>query len=243
MDNTASIWLTRPEEDSRQFAAELAEHGITTRIAPVMHLTLRPMIELPSMPDALLFTSRHSTHVLGTLPQSWRALPVFCVGSATASYAREYGATHIIPGPSDILALLPRLMAQLPNGSLLHHFSGEETRIEIAPLLAAQEIRVARSIVYTAHPHHTLSDTIVADLSSGGIHGVVFFSPRSASITNTLLQNAGLTEITKGVHAYCLSMAVASAASALPWAGLHSCHLPTRIAMRDLILSHCAKKR
>jgi uroporphyrinogen-III synthase len=236
-----SIWLTRPEADSRALAAELATHGIDSLIAPVMRIVpCTPTIDKTTRPDALLISSRHATHALATLPNDWRTLPVFCIGAATAEAARSAGYAHTTHGENDMLALLPRLVEAFPPSASVLYLAGEDTRIDAVSLLNAQHIHAEKVVVYKADAETILVDSFCESIRTGQVHGVSFFSPRSAQIAVQLLRTHGLAEQAQHIHAYCLSLAVAEAAGALPWKTLHACHLPTQAAMVDLIVSHSA---
>ncbi len=234
-----SIWLTRPEADSRALAAELAMRGIHSIVAPVMRIApCPPAIDTRTRPEALLLSSRHAAHALATLPNDWRSIPVFCIGAATAEAARSASYAHTTHGESDMLALLPQLVTTLTPGARVLYLAGEDTRIDAVSLLNAQHIHAEKIVVYKADAETTLSDTLCESIRSRDVHGVSFFSPRSAQIAIQLLRQHGLSDHAKNITAYCLSLAVAEAAAALDWKALHACYLPTQAAMVDLLVSH-----
>ena len=241
MNKPATLWLTRPQGDSERFAQELTEHGITSLIAPVMHVVPHPLAALPDTPHAILLTSRHAAHALASLPHEWHNLPVYCVGKSTANAATAHGCTNIIPGISDVLALLPHIAAQLGTGGQLLYLAGEYTSVNVVHLLGAQGIQVSTRIVYHAVANTSLYYEICEALAAGTITGVAFFSPRAAHITCELLQAANMTHTARGIDAFCFSLNVAAAAATLGWNALHTCHTPTRTAMRELIVSRAPK--
>lgn len=235
------IWLTRPKADSASFAEVLSHDGIQSMIAPVLHTVPQPLSSSPSLPDAILLTSRHAAHVLASLPSAWHALPVYCVGGSTANVATEHGCTHIIAGGSNVLALLPRIASDLGDGAELLYFAGEDTSVDVVHLLAMHGVKVSTHIVYHAVAEHALSSELVEALATGRVTGVAFFSPRSAQIAYTLLQAANLAETAKTIDAFCFSMNVAAAAAKCAWRSIYTCHLPTRSSMHELIVSHTVK--
>ena len=219
------LWLTRPEADSVSMAAELAAHGIETCIAPVMRIAPLKLDPVPHAPDALLVTSRHAVHAL---QPSWQHLPVFCVGEATAEAVREMGFHHVHLGDGDALSLLRAITYTLPQDTQLLYLSGAEIQLDPAPLLAAKQITCTRAIVYDAVAEATLPSFLRMRLAAGEIDAVALFSARSAQLTCRLLQEEGLAAQAAGLDAYCLSLAVAQAAAALPWRSMHVAHMPTR---------------
>ena len=238
MVNQPTIWLSRPREDSAAFANELAAHGLATIIAPVLHIVRQP-VPAPAIhnPAALLITSRHATHALASLPPTWRSLPAYCVGNATAQSAAEHGLTHIIPGTRNVLTLLPHIVSDIASGSNLLYLAGDETRTDVVSLLSHHDIHVTTSIVYRAIAERVLSDEIRNALSDGIVTACAFFSPRSAEIACKLMKQNNLVNAASHINAYCLSSNVAKAARSLPWAHVFTCNPPTRHALRELIVS------
>lgn len=214
------LWLTRPEADSRAMAEQLG--SMPHIIAPLMGIAPLPHT-LPSMPDAVVITSRHAA---AALPQAWMALPIYAVGNATAEAARAAGATHIIVGEGSALDLLHPMRDGQKPGARLVHLSGEEVKIDLAPLLAAHGIALERCVVYGATPC-ALPSALFDALPR--ITGVVLYSPHSARV---LAQSLGAqASALAGATAYCLSLDVAQAAAALPFKRLVSCPVPTHAAM------------
>ncbi len=245
MHNPPTIWLNRPREDSIAFANELGAQGLNTIIAPVLHIMRQPLPEPITIgkPAAFLITSRHATHALAQLPVSWQPLPAYCVGSATAASATEHGLKNIIPGTRNVLGLLPHIVADLASGSELLYLAGDETRTDVVPILGAQNIHVTTAIVYRAVSERVLNDQIRSAIADRKISAVAFFSPRSAEIACKLMKQSGVADSAAAhMHAYCLSHNVAQAARMVPWAGIHTCPVPTRQAMRELIVSREGKK-
>ena len=237
MANRPCIWLTRPAEDSASLAALLAEHQIDSIVAPVMQIAQTPFaLNTAQAPNAILVTSRHACYALGTLPETWRSLPLFCVGEATAETAQHYGFTNPIAGVGDVLSLLPLLLAHLTKGATLLYLAGTEIKVDIAPLLGAKGIAVTRLTTYEAVAQTILAPEVTAALEAQSLTGVAFFSPRSAAITTQLI-TADRHALVRHTDAYCLSLAIAEAAATLPWRSIHACSSPTRAAMVDLIVS------
>ncbi len=235
------IWLTRPREDSEQLAARLSSHGIDSIIAPVMQIELieTNLLNLFShaLPEAFLLTSRHAAHALEGAPEPARAVPVFCVGAATAAAVRTHGFTQVIEGEDDILSLLPRIAATLPSASRLTYLAGEHTSADVGTLLGTHAIHTDTYTCYRAVAAASLSPALHEALQTEQLTGACFFSARSAGLAQQLLTQTYPATLAASIRAYCLSLSVAEAAAALPWCTIHACHVPTRDAMVDLIVS------
>lgn len=226
------LWLTRPEPDSSALAEEMAEIGVDSIVAPVMHIVPQAFTLPAEKPDALLLTSRHGAQAL---PAAWRDLPVFCVGKATAEEAAAMGYEAISHGERDALTLLSRITERMEAGQRLLYLSGTDTRHDIHRLLAANQIEVERIVAYDAEAVTALPAAFVEAASQGKVDGALFFSPRSAQLACTLLTNAGLETHAAQMDAYCFSLNVAEAAGALPWKRVYVSHTPSRAAILAML--------
>jgi uroporphyrinogen-III synthase len=235
MSEARRIWLTRPEADSAATAAALTERRVESFIAPVMRIVSQPIEAPEQQPDALLLTSRHAVPALAALPQVWRAPPVYAVGEATASAAREAGFSNLITGDTDALALFEQLSQTLPSGTRVLYLSGDDVRHDAVTLLGARGYTVERQVAYQAIAEAMLPSVLRMEIENGLITGIAFYSVRSAEITCRLLTQEGLSEHAPRLTAYCMSLAVAQAAAALPFARLLTCHRPSQQSMLELM--------
>lgn len=222
-------------------AAELAEHGIASIISPVMRIELLGLGSVATPPTAMLVTSRHALHALAELPADWRSLPLYCVGDATAEAARMVGFPHVIAGGGEVLSLLPQVALAVGPGSRVLYLSGEETRADVATLLASAAITVDTQVVYRAIAETALDATVLEALKAHTLRAAAFFSPRSAALACGLLKAHKVADAAAQMEAFCLSLNVAGEAGALPWAKLYAAHQPTRTAMVQLIVSQMGK--
>lgn len=228
------VWLTRPLEESKKLGLHLAPRD--TLIAPV--IDIEPLdTPLPEMPDALLITSKNAAEYLAGVPLSWRTLPVYCVGNATAQAVHEaaFLNTHV-DDEGGIMGLLPQLMT-LSSGTKLLYLAGTDRKADVAGLLTGRGIHVAVAEVYRAKAITSLPKNVRKALASGDVTGVAFFSPRSARIACKLVAKAGLIECAPSINAYCISLATAEEAGLLGWKSIHVCHAPTQETMVELITS------
>lgn len=104
------LWITRTEPAAHDTAARLSALGHDPVIAPL--LVVRTPGSGSLVPDhaALAFTSRNAVAVWAGLSPG-RALPVFCVGDATAEAARAVGFTDVRSASgnaTDLAALIRR---------------------------------------------------------------------------------------------------------------------------------------
>lgn len=228
-----SIWLTRPQRDSERMEAALAARGIESVVAPVMKISSCPVILADPAPSALILTSRRAAKALEAAPASWRHLPVYCVGGATAQAASRYHFHHTISGEGSALDLLPLIAARQAAGDRLLHLSGDAVKIDLAPLLASRGITLDRVVVYVSQRAETLPPDFSHAVHVGALTGVVFYSPRSVRFAQEM---AG--DILPTLDAYCLSLDIAAEAAKVGCKRVHACPVPTHQAMMELLFQH-----
>ena len=228
-----SVWLTRPQRDSERIEAALATRGIDSVIGPVMEITALDVTFDEPMPDGLILTSRRAAKALSDAPPAWRALPVYCVGNATAQAARRYHFEHTIVGEGSALDLLPVIAQHHGNNDQLLHLSGDAVKIDLAPLLASRGIALTRKVVYESHRIAALAPALTHALHVHALTGVVFYSPRTVRFAAELAGDA-----LHQLDAYCLSMDVAAAAAKAGCKRVYACPIPTHQAMMELLFQH-----
>jgi uroporphyrinogen-III synthase len=241
---TLRALVTRPEEEAAPLAAALAERGINVTIEPL--LSIRPLPEAPidlAGVQALLFTSANGVRSFAELAggrdlAGWRELPVFAVGDATATAARNAGFARVESAAGDVAALAKLVAERLDaKAGALFHAAGSAVAGDLAGLLERAGFALRREMLYEARPADQLSPATVTNLANGWFDLVLFFSPRTAATFVTLARAAG-EGVVKGcgkAAALCLSPAVAAAAGGLPWREVQAAARPELPALLDLI--------
>ena len=210
------LLVTRPETDAAQQAVELAARGHQVVLAPLLQIEIaQPPLDLENV-QAVIVTSRNALRALERHPQkdALLQLPVFAVGEATARAANDLGFREIAVGPGNGagLAEVIRDGAEPLNGALLH-LSGEDLAFDLASALPDYELR--RTVMYRAIPAGELPGKIPQLLREGELDGAILMSPRTAATFVSLLRRHDLLESGARLICYCLSKAVAEAASPL----------------------------
>ena len=191
------VLLTRPDDQSRAFAAALNDR-FGDRVRSVMSPLMRPDYLSPDLPPgpfaAVIFTSLHG--VTAALP--WRdRLPrlAWCVGSRTAQEAQAAGfQTRAAEGDAD--SLVAAILADPPPGPLLH-LRGEDQRGDVAARLTLAGHPTQSAIVYRQSPQ-PLSPQAAELLRRPGVVIVPLFSPRSAELLLAALPSPTLADLRIG---------------------------------------------
>lgn len=209
--------LTRPESQSRAFAADLP--GVEVLIAPILRIEALDF-DAARAADApgLIFTSVNAVPFAGPA----RGRPALCVGPQTACAARAAGFS-VVEGPGDALGLLPLL-------------KGRESWLHLHGLHRARVLPVAGLAVYDqiAQP---LNPAAEAAIRGARPMIVPLFSPRSAGLLADALAKAKAPITTVAISAR------ADAAYDGPASRRLLAASPDRAAMRKVIMSLAGTER
>ncbi len=213
------VVITRPREDAILLAEQLAEQDIEAMIEPMLEIVRRPLnaaLDFNGV-QAILATSANGVRMLAQVSVR-RDLPLFAVGPASAEAAAACGFAEISAASGDVEALAKLVCARLrPNAGSLVHVAGKHIAGDLTGALGAAGFNVRREVLYEARAATAFSERLRDALATGGLDGVLFFSPRSAGTFVTLLKAAGLAQRTASLDALCLRDAVAKAAGGVTW--------------------------
>jgi uroporphyrinogen-III synthase len=248
--SSGEVLITRPRDQADALASKLTQAGLRCHVEPMLCVTPRPVPDWSFMKGAqgLLFTSARAVRAADmALPPEIRsaamALPVLAVGAATAAAARLAGFQDVAAGGGNVGALAGAAKARFEAGPIFKegggavvHLSGARMAGNLGGELQAAGIQARRVILYDTHPPAGLSPALVDKLRTDAINDAMFFSARTALVFVSLVDQAGLRRQLAGITVYCLSDAVARAASALSWRLLRVALQPTQAALVGLLL-------
>ncbi|ETX29570.1 uroporphyrinogen-III synthase [Roseivivax isoporae] len=175
------LLLTRPEEASLRFLAELSDLAGLPAFRPV----LSPLLEiavtgpLPDMSDAPLpvFTSAQGVSAFTALGGRAGG-PCYAVGDATARAAGNAGFAPRSAG-GDAAALVARILADRPDRPLLH-LHGTHVRGDVAGALSAAGLPARAAAIYDQRERAPAAEARAA--LDGSVPVVApLFSPRTAA--------------------------------------------------------------
>ncbi|MPY72952.1 MAG: hypothetical protein GEU87_01715 [Alphaproteobacteria bacterium] len=212
------VLVTRPSADAIPLAGELQRRGFDVLLQPLLRIepTDGPPLDLSGF-QALLFTSANGVRAFARRSEV-RTLAAYAVGDATAAAAKAEGFLSVASAGGDVGDLAALVQSRLdPAGGKLLHASGSAVAGDLAGVLGAAGFSVERRQLYDAQQTDKFDPAVRAALSDGGVDAALFFSPRSAAGFVSLVRAAGLTEACQGIAAFCLSAAVAEAASPVSW--------------------------
>jgi uroporphyrinogen-III synthase len=236
------VVVTRPRDEAKQLAEELAGLGLEPLVAPMLLVeALNPVIPRLERYGALAFTSANAVRAFA--PRSAeRVIPAYAVGEQTAAALRGAGFRDVRRAAGDAEALAALIAAAADRRPILH-VSGRAVARDLSRLLEPAGITVDRIELYDARPIPELPANLVAALYACTVDTVLFFSARTAGIFGTLLNDAGLTKMACSITAICLSAQVAHTASALPWSTVKIAERPRTRDMIALLSSPTTQQR
>ncbi len=232
------VLITRPRDDSATLARMLRERGIDAVIEPLIEIVPRPAaLEIRGV-QAVLLTSANGARALAGVTGE-RRIKVLAVGDATAAEAAALGFTDVEAAEGDVTALAALARRRLdPRGGPLVHVGGSAVAGDLAGVLAGHGFSVRRETLYEARTVAAFQPATAAMLRAGQIDGVVFFSPRTASAFVSLVTATGLVSATRHLVGFCLSAAVANAASSLVWREVCVSPRPVQEFLVELIAAY-----
>ncbi len=204
------VLITRPIDDAAPLVESLKARGVEAMVEPMM--TIRSTEEQsPDLDGAqgLLFTSANGVRGFTTRSDR-RDLRVFAVGEATGEAARRAGFENVEVAGGDVVALAALVQAQCkPDGGKLIHVAGTHVAGNLSERLVAAGFTLERAVLYDALSAHQFSVGTVEALRRAEIEAVMLFSPRTAEIFMTLVEQSGGEKGLSAMAAVCLSKAVA----------------------------------
>ncbi len=207
--------VTRPEPDAQALARQLEEHGIEAMCAPLLEIRGRQNTSLPDEPvQAVLVTSANGVRALGAHSDfaRFKDLPCYAVGDASAAEAKAAGFGQVHSASGDLAALQALVKQNLkPDGGPLLYVTGSKIAGDLAGLLAQDDFKVMRVVLYDAMAVSCLPQDLIEAVKAGHIDGVILMSPRAAKVWGARLLDAGLDQIFAKLRYYCLSPAVKAA--------------------------------
>lgn len=227
------VLVTRPIEQARDFAGQIAELGFTPLIQPLLEMEYFPFcVKDVTKPAAIILSSRQSLQHL-EVPRDWLALPVFCVGETTEHIARQRGFVNAFSGHGGLTDLLPLIAQNIPAGGKLLYLRGEDVRYHLKTLLPDYQIH--EIITYRANPAFSLHPEVLDKFDR--INVITLFSARSGLVLKELIHKNGLISYVKNINLLCLSPSVVESMVEMEWRSCVVSDSPNQISVIEKLKS------
>ena len=230
------VLITRPGEDGEALAKLLQVHGIETAIEPLLNINHfdGPLLSFDNI-QAILVTSANGVRALARRT-SRRDIPIYAVGDATASTAKEaeFFQIHSADGNLDDLIELVKDMLIPKDGALLH-IAGSSVAGNLIGSIRNIGFKCTREVLYEAIAERSLTLSTVAAIKSEDINTVILYSPRSAKVFAELIRKGRLVRNCNKMIAVCLSQAVADQIKSLTWQRIYIAAKPNQGSLITLL--------
>ena len=199
-----TIILSRPAWLSEKFARQLTPVDGGVILSPVMAIV--PELIQARIDDAaiLILTSQNAVRAASDAIEL-KGRRAYAAGQATADMAREAGL-DLIATSDDAQTLVARIIAERPNGKLIH-IRGRHVSVDVASSLKNAGLEADYDIRY-GQDRLPLTPAALGALGCGGDVILPLFSPRSARILAAQLAEGTLRA---AVHLVSISAAVNAA--------------------------------
>ena len=226
------LLITRPIEDAKPLAQALDKQGHKTSIESLMEIRELKTTNLKlSGIQAILITSANGIRALAKMYKDKNIL-ICTVGDASAIAAHKLGFTNVRSASGNVEALIKMVKKELsPTDGPLVHIAGSYRTGDLAKTLRSAGFVTRRKILYDAKAVKNFSTKTNIALKKNDIDGVLFFSPRTASIFCQIVKNSNLLDNCQPIKAFCLSKAVSTAAALVPWAKIIVAEKPNSKAL------------
>lgn len=201
------IIITRPIEDALPLAAKLESMGHKVVIAPVLQIVARAGVKFAPKPyQTICLTSANGVRVLQDV-EALRTLPVLAVGPQSRAIAIERGFTNVQAQGGDVIGLVAHITTNLkPQDGPILYISGSQTSGDLEGKLRSCGFEVDRVITYDAKP----ADLAEFKNEIQTSHAVLLYSPRSAKLWVTAINNFQLQIAAAELRHVCLSQTIAA---------------------------------
>tara|TARA_E500000178_G_C17030659_1_gene760402 strand:+ start:2615 stop:4474 length:1860 start_codon:yes stop_codon:yes gene_type:complete len=230
------ILVTRPGEDGIFLAKLLNDVGVDSIVDPLMSIQqiYGPQLKLEGV-QALLLTSANGVRALVNRSQR-RDIPIYAVGEATATTAKELGfaQVHSADGNVDLLVDLVEKILKPEDGSLLH-IAGSSIAGDLIKVLSNRGFQCSREVLYKTNNSRRLLDSTIVDIKQNKIDAVLLYSPRSAEIFVDLIRKARLVRSCQNIILICLSDAVYKKTLKIQWKEVKTSSEPNQGAIIKLV--------
>jgi uroporphyrinogen-III synthase len=220
------LLVLRPEPGAAATVARAQAAGFEAIAAPLF--TTSPLAwDAPAAHahDALMLTSANAVRHSGPGLDLYRSLPVYAVGEATASAAREAGFQDVRIGARDAAALVALMVRDGIHRPL--HLAGRDYR-DVPTTLT-----IERRLVYAAEPVAALPGAAHIALERQAV--ALIHSPRAGALLARLLAEAGIDASHVPVAA------ISAAAAAGPWRAVAIAAAPDDGALLAAAAGLCEK--
>ncbi|MCE3231924.1 MAG: putative uroporphyrinogen-III synthase [Rickettsiaceae bacterium] len=223
--------ITRPLEDAKITAQQLAAMGIDSFIEPL--LVVENIVASCQLPvSGILITSSNAVRSLSKID---KAIPIIAVGEHTAAVAKEFGFTFVEHADGDVDNLVEYVTAKYKPYDKFIYACGNVTTGNLTEKLKRSNFDIEEVIVYNASAIENFSSECLSSLKQKAFGIVLLYSPRTAKIFTHLIKKGKLEASLNNTQVFCLSQNVAEQVKLLEWKKVNTSLFPNNYYLLELI--------
>jgi uroporphyrinogen-III synthase len=213
-----AVLVTRPHPDDEATAATLRAKGFAVLLAPM--LWFEPVAfhdDIDTRYGAVIVTSANALRGIEAQLAGSRLLklPLFAVGTRTASAAHRVGFENVIPADGDAASLRDFVVAsakakELKKASPLLYLAGADLARDLAGELGERGFSVVTQTTYRMAPVSSLPREVCDAFAASQVGAVLHYSRRSARAFLEAARAGGVEISALAIPQCCISSAVAS---------------------------------
>ncbi len=238
-----TLIITRPLEESNQTVTSLSAIGYDCLIEPILSFSVRTnsksqvIKSLKENLSAIIITSKRALFTLVKFSINFE-LPIIIVGQENALYAKKNGFSNIINISQDSIELVNFIISNYnTKGTNFLYLSAAKVSGNIKENLILAGYNIKRLPIYEMTASKELSQQTINKILSQQIHGILFYSQRTAKIFINLLIKHKLISYCKLINIYCLSSNIAKEFDNNYFLKIKYCKFPNHSSMLELINS------
>lgn len=234
------ILSLRDKDLARQDCDRLRSYDVPALEAPV-HLARKRAFDSAQLTraDGFILTSQQAAYAL---PDEGKDRPVYCVGRASASAARERGYHHLICGPSDGAALASVIAGKTKTDNLCW-LRAQKISFDMIEGLKSYGIEACQEIVYEMQQADSLPEAVCDALLQHQVTAIMALSQAQLKALVELLHHHELWHVRKEIDLYAVSEAVGRAAMPHGWQSITLARRKRALSVQAAIIHEWRYKR
>ncbi len=236
--------ITRPRPEAIKLKKKLQAIGISGLVEPILKIEVinsAKKILRKSLSDnyqAIVITSINGVKAFIKLSNKLELKrPKFIViGKGSEDLLKKAGFSNVVVVENDVEGIKNHIIQKLkPSDKKIIYISGNVVTADLESELYPKGYKVRRIIVYKSLPTNTLSNKVKNAIKTRKIKYALFYSSRTASVFNRLINESDLNRYLDKVNVFCFSNKVAKIAGKLRWKSIHVPRHPNEDELLSLV--------
>ncbi len=235
-----TVLLTRPIDQSLSMQKQLKVYNIDTIIEPILKIyPIKYNQKIFDTSKALIITSLNASYEIAKIDYIDKDIPIFAIGSATASPLKEKSFNQIYEASGNAESLLKVIKENYdPCFGLITYLSGKDITRDLARDLALCNYNTERIVLYKAELNSQLSIRTKRAIKNKEIDIITFMSSRTAINFIKLCRNNKLSSLLKNINAIVMSQNISDIVDKVKWKNIYISDTFTQESLIETIITN-----